>query len=804
MLSSFIAVLTGLILINRLLKRSPDKIEDNIYSVAPLNSSLKALEQSQKKHDLLINYINELKMGESLDKDKLQELMPDTEFFTENLPMIASAELWEKLIMQDDQMKFKTDGKARWAILQKLKVSENKNELIISLHYYLRNDHHHLYVVAKTFLTVNDFEKILISDIYPEDNEYFVPVSRALKYSKQYLEINQNKAFLQNKYIQFYQRNSDKILYLAISFFFILLLHVLAFYIFSILDREKQQALLSEGIIRADNPFYDHFIGYKNELIARNSEINVLKDKISKTQIFKNESDNRIQILEKYKRELEHEKNRFEKISLEKVNLLSFVGHDLRAPLSNILTTSKILEKTIQDNQKAPLELIKKNAEDGLDLISGLLKSGGRKTGEENFKINLLIEESISLCENLANEKHIQILFPINQDEFVVQAQKLQLKQMLLNLIRNAIKYSPENTSVSINVFKHKILPRNIVITIKDQGPGIPQSELENVFKSYYRLSRDNQIDGSGVGLSFCRQICLQHGGTITAHSDGRSGTVFEISLPIFMSPEIIGNDSLIGLNQEVRGVNDNEIIIIEDNQETSNIMAEKLEAITKSIHKYYNGDQLLRKLKLYPDLLKLTKVIILDFEVPGTKGIDLINKLSTYMPEKAIPIVFFSGKIESIGSAAKMKAAQIFSKKTDFKLLYSYVEELFLNHNKIKNILVIDDSEDIHYLLDIFFKDGPIEINAVFCKTLVEAFDLIRKNPKFWDTILTDLNIGQEKGEDLLRFLSEENLKGKMKVIAMSAMVDEKKRLELINFGFSEVVSKEFDQEIINSILLF
>ena len=79
----------------------------------------------------------------------------------------------------------------------------------------------------------------------------------------------------------------------------------------------------------------------------KESEINVLNEKVHRSQTYKRESESRVQVLEKYKKEIEIERNRFEKISLEKVNLLSFVGHDLRAPLSNILTTSKILEKNI-------------------------------------------------------------------------------------------------------------------------------------------------------------------------------------------------------------------------------------------------------------------------------------------------------------------------------------------------------------------------------------------------------------------------------------------------------------------------
>ena len=312
-------------------------------------------------------------------------------------------------------------------------------------------------------------------------------------------------------------------------------------------------------------------------------------------------------------------------------------------------------------------------------------------------------------------------------------------------------------------------------------------------------------IDGSGVGLSFCRQICHQHGGTITANSDGENGTTFEISLPIYISPDNVQNTGVVHLEQDDGlGVNDNEIIIVDDNRDTAAIIAEKFEKITNSIHIYMNGDQLLRKLKLYPDLLKLTKIIILDFEIPGTKGVDLINKISIFMENRKIPIVFFSGKVESIGTAATFKADKIFSKKNEFNKLFEYTQSLFNISQKVKNVLVIDDSEDIHYLLEVFFEDGPVPTNPVFCKSLKEGLKLIRENHQFWDVVFTDLNIGNEKGEELIYTLGRENIRGKMKIVAMSAMIDEVKRLDLINLGFNDAVSKNFDQTIINSLIKY
>ena len=115
----------------------------------------------------------------------------------------------------------------------------------------------------------------------------------------------------------------------------------------------------------------------------------------------------------------------------------------------------------------------------------------------------------MSLCDNLSNKKNISTVFNKATESMLVHAQKLQIKQMLLNVLRNAIKYSPDKTTVTIELKKHNVLPRNVIITISDQGPGIPKGELENIFKSYYRLSRDNRIEGSGVAYLFADKFAL-------------------------------------------------------------------------------------------------------------------------------------------------------------------------------------------------------------------------------------------------------------------------------------------------------
>ena len=106
-------------------------------------------------------------------------------------------------------------------------------------------------------------------------------------------------------------------------------------------------------------------------------------------------------------------------------------------------------------------------------------------------------------------------------------------------------------------------------------------------------------------------------------------------------------------------------------------------------------------------------------------------------------------------------KVSKVFDKKTEFRDLICYTDQLF-DSGKAKNVLVIDDSEDIHYLLDVFFEDGPTMVNPVYVDTIEKGLQLVRENHEFWDIIFSDLNIGKEKGEDFLFSLGKEKHKRK------------------------------------------
>jgi two-component system sensor histidine kinase KdpD len=128
--------------------------------------------------------------------------------------------------------------------------------------------------------------------------------------------------------------------------------------------------------------------------------------------------------------------------------------------------------------------------------------------------------------ERISN-RQVHVTLPPDLD--MVSLDVALFEQVLVNLLDNAVKYSPVEMVIEINVLQETI---QVQISIADRGIGIPAGDLERVFDKFYRVQRPESVSGTGLGLAICRGIVEAHGGTIRAENRSRGGSIFTITLP--------------------------------------------------------------------------------------------------------------------------------------------------------------------------------------------------------------------------------------------------------------------------------
>jgi signal transduction histidine kinase len=217
----------------------------------------------------------------------------------------------------------------------------------------------------------------------------------------------------------------------------------------------------------------------------------------------------------------------------------SIVSHELKAPLSavqqNLFALEFELEKAMTEDQKGKFERVKTRIGDMLKLINSWLRVirvdiNQLKEGFKPLSVADPIHAAIENLTTLAQRKGIQLHFEPG-DLPQINGDSLSLSEVFINIIGNALKYSPDFSAVTIAA---KAEDKLVKVSIRDEGIGIPPEDLPHVFDGFYRgKSGQEAAAGHGIGLAVARQIVQAHDGAVSVESTPGKGTTFVVSLPI-------------------------------------------------------------------------------------------------------------------------------------------------------------------------------------------------------------------------------------------------------------------------------
>jgi len=235
----------------------------------------------------------------------------------------------------------------------------------------------------------------------------------------------------------------------------------------------------------------------------------------------------------------------FKKLENIKADFIANVSHELRTPLTAIKGYTETLEEGAFEDpqeQKHFIKIIKRHADRLINIVSDLLVlsevegrdvlSQQNENGDlEDVNVNEVIRSSLEALKSNALEKELKVSFNPSDKEHIITASRFLLEQMFINLIDNAIKYTPDHGEVGI-----EITDKNEYLTIEiyDNGIGIPKDSLPRIFERFYRVdkTRSRKMGGTGLGLSIVKHIVITHGGKIDVESEEGKGSRFRISLP--------------------------------------------------------------------------------------------------------------------------------------------------------------------------------------------------------------------------------------------------------------------------------
>lgn len=342
-----------------------------------------------------------------------------------------------------------------------------------------------------------------------------------------------------------------------------------------------------------------------------------------------------------------------EDANLAKNEFLSRMSHELRTPLNAVIGFAQLLEQDgLSPDQRDSARQIRHGGQHLLDLINevldiSLIETGRLRVSLEPVRIGDVIDESLSLVGSLARSRSIQIPTSHHSEcEMHVQGDRQRLKQALLNLLTNAVKYNKDHGSVDVACYPTS--NGRVRVAVTDSGPGIPPDKLTLVFSPFERLGAESSdVEGTGLGLALTRGLVAAMGGEIGVDSEIGRGTTFWLELNRATAPAdavpltIMPNPHRPVANATGHGKT---VLYIEDN--LSNIkLVERILASTPQFELVVamHGE-------LGIDLAKTRQpdLILLDLNLPDMGGQEILVRLHAEPTTKNIPVVVVSADATS------------------------------------------------------------------------------------------------------------------------------------------------------------
>lgn len=236
------------------------------------------------------------------------------------------------------------------------------------------------------------------------------------------------------------------------------------------------------------------------------------------------------------------ELERMKKIDQMKTEFIANISHELRTPLSAIKAYSETINDSVESLDPATLKEFMGTIIDQSDhltfLLDQLLDFSRMERKDLNLeKSNFNIIELIKKAKESNKEKYeqhsVEIELKLPEEAVMVNADEKRIKQVLINLISNAVKYSNKEMDEKKVIVSLETEGDEVTIAVKDNGLGIEESELDKIFNKFYRIdsSLTYEVEGTGLGLAICREIIHEHGKEITVESSPGEGSVFSFKL---------------------------------------------------------------------------------------------------------------------------------------------------------------------------------------------------------------------------------------------------------------------------------
>jgi PAS domain S-box-containing protein len=379
--------------------------------------------------------------------------------------------------------------------------------------------------------------------------------------------------------------------------------------------------------------------------------------------------------------------------SRAKDEFLANMSHELRTPLNGILGFSETLLEGIRgplnEKQAQAIEIVQSSGQHLLGLINDILDVSKIESGKfellpETLMVNDICRASLNFIKQMANKKAITVEYSSHPAASTLVADPKRLKQILVNLLNNAVKFTPEKGRIMLDV-RADASAGVMRFSITDTGIGIAPENQQKLFKPFIQVdsSLSRQYEG-GLGLSLVKKLVEMHGGSIELESEIGKGSCFAFTLPWQPSVDVAEEQYLLSPKDnshpaptDSSSIRQGKILIVDDNESNIIMVKDYLESRSYQTRIAFNGSEAIKQaMEFLPDL------ILMDVQMPHMNGFEATKRLRADPKFATVPIIALTAFAMSGDRERCIEAGmdQYLSKPVKLKELQQMIER-FLDH---------------------------------------------------------------------------------------------------------------------------
>lgn len=517
--------------------------------------------------------------------------------------------------------------------------------------------------------------------------------------------------------------------------------------------------------------------------------------------------------LQKTQQLLIEAKNIAEQASKTKAMFLANMSHEIRTPMNAVIGMAEILKETsLSKDQELYTDTIYKSGFDLLQLVNEILdyskiESGKLELEEHPFDLYDLATDVANLLILRAEEKNIELIYYV--DENVpknVLSDSVRIKQILLNLVGNAIKFTDTGQVIFEIISKRNSKDvHDLEFRVIDSGIGIPRNKLNLIFDSFSQVdaTTTRNYGGTGLGLAITKSLITMLKGTIKVESEMGKGSTFHFSIPVKATSKENSSDQPLDFKNK-------KVILVEQSNYHRNYLAKKLASWGIKVYEYQYIDELISNLKKIPK----TNSIFVDHHSLSSIETTLRKSFVTYISEKKIPLV----EMISFGNTPK-KSVEYTSysltrpiRRSD--LIETLSQTLLQKTSKPKTVSISNKSTHVPKSISVLVADDN-STNLLVAKNMLSTMGYIidtaingqevidKLEAKYYDLILMDVQMPELDGIQATQKIRMKVVEPRQPVIvALTANVSEEDKQVCLFAGMNDYLNKPFKKDQIISII--